>query len=119
MDHQRVSISHSAMSCGVLELSSISDDLNGVLYALASRLYHPARGEPAAFFVWSDIIRASDLFIFAINKGGFGEVSVSCVAENPKTGNQIEVYTWKINHARFKEWYADERVKRIKKVGAN
>ena len=125
MDHERVNIHTTSMSCGVLELNRISDDAYGVLYAIGSRLYHPSRGDPAAFIVFSDIDpklvetdTTSNRLVQAIRNAGVGDVTVSIPAENPKTGNIIRVYVWCINHEKFKDWYAKKRVDKMRKVGA-
>src|SRR3546814_5463765 len=59
MDHERVNISSYTMSCGVMELSRIGEETEGVLYALASRLYHPCRGAPCACFLFSDVVETT------------------------------------------------------------
>lgn len=120
MDHERVNISQSSMSCGVLEISRMDSDAKAVCYAIASRLYHPARGTPAAFIVWSDLAPEPGQYTFAdwVNKECFGAVTKTGVAENPKTGNQIVVWTWRIYHEVFKDWYAKERAVRLTKVGS-
>ncbi len=121
MDHESVNIRNTTMSCGVMELSRINDDVEKVLYQIASSLYHPSRGNPCAFFVWSDIHEPSTnatKLCRLIDEKGLGLVETSLIHENPRTGNFILVYTWGIHHARFKAWYRKERVKRMKKVGA-
>lgn len=120
MDHERVNIRPTSMSCGVMELSRINDDTEGVLYNLASRLYHPSRGEPCAFFVFSDVSEgetSSLKLVEAVYKYGFGNTSSGPARENTKTGNVIAVYVWGIDHEKFKAWYAEERVKKMGKVG--
>lgn len=122
MDHERVNISQSVMSCGVMELSRIGDDTEDVLYALASRLYHPARGNPCAFFVFSDIedgsVTASHRLMDEIHRLRFGTViQPKHSEENPRTGNHITVFLWAINHDAFKGWYARQRAARMMKVG--
>ena len=116
MDHERVNAHISYMSCGVMELSRVSSDIDGVFYALASRLYHPARGEPCAFFVWSDLPQ-DDKLARAVMTSNFGAVTYTSDAENPKTGNIIKVYVWKVDHTNFKKWYQTQRVKKLGKVG--
>jgi hypothetical protein len=123
MDHQSVNIHNTSMSCGVNELSRINDDIEKVLYQIASSLYHPARGNPCAFFVWSDLSTFegstnAERLCVTVNDRNFGDVDDSPHAENPKTGNFILIYVWKIDHGRFKAWYKKERLKRFKKVGA-
>jgi hypothetical protein len=120
VDHQRVNIDHLSMSCGVAGLSRIDHaDIEGVGYAIATRLYHPSRGDPVAFFVWSDVVKDGQKNTLAqwVQVNTFGIVTVSPVADNPKTGNPIAVFTWSINHKRFKNWYATQRVQRLGKVG--
>lgn len=121
MDHERVSIRTTTMSCGVMELSRINDDIQGVLYQIAGRLYHPSRGDPIAAFVFSDLAvpepTNSSRLVRNIEKMSFGKVINSEPIENPKTGNLISVYTWLVDHENFKKWYSEERVRRMKKVG--
>lgn len=122
MDHERINVNTTRMSCGVMELSRVNDDTSGVLYALAARLYHPSRGDPCAFFVFSDVSSvdgtASEELanIVSYNKQ-FGTITRSPQAENPKTGNHILIYIWTIDHEKFKAWYAKKRVEKISKVG--
>ena len=121
MDHESVNIRSTTMSCGVMELSRINDDVEKVLYQLASSLYHPSRGNPCAFFVWSDVVEGdtnSQRLQIEVERKNLGGVSPSSFVENPRTGNLILIYVWTIDHARFKAWYRKERVRRIRKVGA-
>lgn len=123
MDNHHVHISSSGMSCGVLELSGITAEPEKVLYALASHLYHPARGTPAAFVIWSDVVPDSNGHKLSrfLNTTWAGMpalcyVTMSKVRENPKTSNPIAIFTWAIPHVAFKAWYVKERVKRAKKL---
>lgn len=122
MDHDRVNINSSGMSCGVMELSRINEDTEGVLYALGSRLYHPSRGNPCAYFIFSDIIGEGETnsgkLVKAVNRMCLGGVTRSEVAENPRTGNFIAIFMWSINHKAFKKWYSEARVKKLAKVGS-
>ena len=122
MDHESVNIRSTTMSCGVMELSRIDSDVGRVLYQLASHLYHPSRGSPCAFFVWSDLggpqqTTADELDRAVLGKE-LGRMNYSPITENPRTGNLILVYTWTIEHTKFKSWYRNERVKRMRRVGA-
>lgn len=120
MDHERVNIHTSGISCGVLELSRIDNDHKGVCYAVATHLYHPSRGTPAAFVIWSNVAPpefGDDTLCDFIRKHGFGIITASVAVDNPKTGNMIQVWTWAIQHGIFKEWYAKERVAKLKNVG--
>lgn len=118
MDNHHVNISSSSMSCGVLELSRIESDMNKVLYAIATFLYHPARGNPAAVITWSDVQDSHGAILHRIldNWKSFGQVYTTPWVENPKTGNQIQVFTWVVVHENFKKWYLDERIERAKKL---
>ena len=123
MDHESVNIRNSTMSCGVMELSRIDSDIEKVLYCIASTLYHPSRGSPCAFFVWSDVwigeenVPNAERLSELIDNKGLGIVDTCKPAENPRTGNMILVYIWTIHHARFKAWYRKERVKKMRKMG--
>lgn len=124
MDHERVNISQSVMSCGVMELSRIGDDTEDVLYALGSRLYHPARGNPCAFFVFSDIATdagetSSQRLANEVKRLRLGTIAQPThPEENPRTGNHITIYVWSIDHDAFKAWYARQRMARMMKVGS-
>lgn len=117
MDHEHCRISSSSISCGVLEISSITDNLYAVLYNMASRLYHPSRGDPAAFFIWSGLSVGNSYLLAEAIKEHFPKsiVGVSEEVENPKTSNIIKVWIWTIPHEEFKKWYKEEKIKRIRK----
>jgi hypothetical protein len=120
MNHERVNISTLAISCGILGLDRISNETDDVLYAIASRLYHPSRGAPAAQAIWSDVNENNTpggRLAERIRSEDHGNVTITAPVENPKTGNVIVTYIWEFNHERFKQWYVAERVKRLKKVG--
>ena len=129
MDNHHVSITSSSASCAILELSGIGADADKVLYALATRLYHPARGNPAAFVMWSDVyeyvghngdVRVTNgvNLASAILKDHtpISKLLQSHVVENPLTGNPIRVWLWELDHTQFKKWYIEERVRRAKRV---
>ena len=119
-DHASVNISQSQISCGVLELSRITDAKRAA-YQLASRLYHPARGTAAAVCMLSDVVGTktnSNTFIGVMLSNKFGTVMISEPTENPKTGNMIFVATITIDHTKFKAWYSEERVKSLRRVGS-
>lgn len=119
MDHERVNISNSSISCGVMELSRIADDVADVAYSIGSRLYHPARGDPCAFLIWSDVNNdnSSKRLMDFIHDRKLGQCQISNFAENPKTGNIIVVYICTIDHPTWKKWYKDVRVFKLQKVG--
>ena len=119
MDHSRVTISQSPMSCGVFELSNMTNDIKGMVYQIASRLYHPSRGNPVAFIVWSDVENSELSQELSAYCHGYnlGKIQISPNAENPRTGNIIRVHIWIINDEAFKKWYSDERTAKMGKVG--
>lgn len=122
MDNHHVAISNSQISCGVVELSRLESDPHKVLYALASHLYHPSRGQPAAFAIWSDVNGSNGQnLLTAINdwvmKKKYFNLTVPMVTqpvENPRTSNPIFVAVWEIPHEEFRKWYKEEKVRRIK-----
>lgn len=114
MDNHHVQITTSHISCGVLCLSRPDSDTNKVLYAIATHLYHPARGNPAAFVLWSDVKDSNGEKLFQAIPDAFGALYRSTGLENPKTGNLIYIYTWGIDHTAFRKWYVEERVLRAK-----
>lgn len=128
MDNHHVQIAGSQISCGIGQLYSLTSDPEKILYALANHLYHPARGTPYAAVLWSDTqdSNGEKLFEYLEEKFDRGEEYGSAIEgdfplrlswfTNPKTGNDIALYTWVIPHERFKQWYIDERVKKASKL---
>lgn len=119
MDNHHVNIQTSAMSCGVLTCNSFGEDSRKILFAMASRLYHPSRGYPAAIYLWSDLSstdsRGNRLANFIEDQQlGANLLTSQDHIENPVTGNEISLFTWIIPHEEFKEWYKKERLNRIK-----
>jgi hypothetical protein len=113
MDRHHVQISTSSMSCGILELSHIGDDYAKVTYAIATRLYHPARGAPAAIVAWSTTNTL--LADWVTNEfGRAGLVSAGSV-ENPLTSNLIFTYLWLIPHTKLRAWYKEYRIAKIRR----
>jgi len=122
MDNHHVQISPLRCSCGGIELFSLSEDPAKILYAVANYLYHPSRGLPAAFMVWSDLdqegARGYDLYkeIKTLNMNEIVYISRLENMENPKTGNSIVFFVWEFPHEAFREWWLKERVERAKRV---
>jgi hemolysin-activating ACP:hemolysin acyltransferase len=104
------------MSCGILELSRIEEDPHKVLYALASYLYHPSRGTPAAFVTWSGLKDGNAKKFYEYIKSLSYYSVESRYVENPKTANDIALFYWIIPHKDLKEWYRIERVKKVQAV---
>lgn len=118
MDHQGINIRTSSASCGILELSRISAETDRILFQVGSYLYHPSRGEPAAFLYWSDLNEPEtpgNRLLKRIKELKLAKIYETNPAENPKTGSVISVITAEINHINFKNWYKKERINRIKK----
>jgi hypothetical protein len=120
MDHNRVTIALSQISCGVLQVYNISEDIEGAAFQIGSHLYHPSRGTPAAFFIMSDLAgkgeTRSDTLDAFLRKNGLVDTFYSMVEENPKTGNLIQIYVCRLRHTEFKKWYNDTRISIIKKA---
>jgi len=120
MQHTRINMTLSSASCGLMELSRISE-VDDAIYQVACRLYHPSRGDPVAALIVSDIAtneNSTKNFVNLFKKMGFCQNSVtSTPVENPKTGNFIFVSVLNIEHKTFKKWYSEERVRRLSKAG--
>lgn len=122
MDHSRVNVNSSGISCGVKELSRMSDEAQENLFAIANTFYHPSRGNPPAFCIWSNL---DDLTLNggegtnghrlqkAIEAAKFGVVTKTSPALNPNTGNPIAVWTWLIEHEAFKKWYKAHKILKL------
>jgi hypothetical protein len=116
MDHERLRISQSPMSCGIAELSGITDASDeDVLFAIGTNLYHPARGNPVAFLLYSNTVddkRWPELASTIVSLR-LGDVDSTHEALNPKTGNMIYVITWLLNHEVFRSWWNKEKLARL------
>jgi hypothetical protein len=118
MDNHYVQLASSHISCGVLEAYGLTEEPRNILYGIATRLYHPSRGAPAAFVIWSDVatIGSRGEQLATLIGSEFGEPVPREEAENPLTGNRIELYVWTVRHEYFREWYKKERIARLKKL---
>lgn len=117
MNHARVDISNSTISCGVIQLSRISDEIEEALFAIATRFYHAAHGQPPAFTIFSnrdDIETNAHRMRVLIENKNFGNVLKTNPEVNPNTGAVIAVWVWQINHEKFKEWYKNTKIAKIK-----
>lgn len=118
MNHSRVDIQSSAISCGVTQISRISDDIDEVLFALGTRFYHAAHGQPPAFVLWSnlsDVETNGHRIAARIPELGFGVIQVTASEVNPNTGAVICVWIWQVNHESFKEWYKNTKIVKLSK----
>lgn len=115
--HSHVTMYESQASCGILEIYNLSKDNKKVLYAIATRLYHPSRGAPAAFVLWSatsddpcplyDYIKSLKMDPAAL--------FVTEYRDNPKTGNNMAVYLWAIPHEAFRAWYKTQKLAKLER----
>jgi hypothetical protein len=118
MDHDVINIHSSSMSCGVCEVSRLSDEQDKNAFALGTSFYHPSRGQPPAFVLWSNIVGEEtngSRFCRFVEKNKFGKVTQSDTALNPKTSNAIGVWTWVIDHEAFKKWWLDQKIARLRR----
>ena len=117
MDNEHCRITSSYVSCGILEVYCLSEDPKKVMYALGTQLYHPARGQPAAFIMFSGLFKEGNAPLLAkFITDTFGDMLFchSHPVENPKTSNFINWWMWEIPHEHFKDWWKEQRIKRIK-----
>ena len=110
----------SYVSCGVMEVHHLPDQSpSKTVFAIANALYHKANPRPAAFVLFSDVVDTRDsrgqLLAEAITKGQwFGGELVYCKPDvNPKTGNMIQVWLWRLNHEVFRKYYTEEYANRV------
>lgn len=116
MNHSRVDITNTVISCGVLQISRISDEVDEALFAIATRFYHAAHGNPPAFVLYSnvdDITTNAHRLTDKIGSLHFGQVMKTNRAVNPNTGAVIAVWVWEVNHEEFKEWYKQTKIAKI------
>lgn len=117
-DNHHVQIAGSQISCGIGQLWSLTSDPEKILYALATHLYHPSRGQPYAAVIWSDTEQSNGCKLFeSINSLFRGShLWGSNWIENPKTSNLISMYYWELPHKEFRQWYIEQRVKRAQQI---
>jgi hypothetical protein len=116
MDNHHAQITGSSASCGILEVSHPDADSKKVAYSIASHLYHPSRGNPVAFAMWSDLVESNGAKLAAYLGENFGGITETSSCENPKTGNEIQVFIWTIPHEEFRKWYKETRISIAKKL---
>lgn len=116
MDNHHCQVSGSQVSCGLAQVYNLTSDPEKVLFALATHLYHPSRGTPYAFAMWSDTESSNGLKLAERVNDQFGDLLSSEWVENPKTSNLIRVWLWKIPHSDFKYWYIQMRVEKAKQL---
>ena len=117
MNHNRVDISEVGFSCGVVQISRLSDEIDENLFTIANYFYHPARGNPPAFVMLSnlaDVETNGHRLIDRIGKLKFGKVIVTSPEINPKTGHIILVWVWTVNHESFKNWYKATKIEKLR-----
>lgn len=117
MDHRRVDISSTAISCGVSQISRLSDDQDPNLFAIGTRFYHAAHGQPPAFVIWSNLadqITNGHRLADRIYELRLGTIYKTDSELNPNTGSLICVWTWQVDHERFKEWYKLAKIEKLK-----
>lgn len=116
MNHSRVDIHGSNISCGVTQISRISDEIDEVLFALATRFYHAAHGQPPAFVIYSNLaneVTNGHRLTERVREQQFGDVICTRNAINPHTGAVICVWVWEVDHERFKEWYKTTKIAKL------
>lgn len=116
MEHRRVDIQGSAISCGVTQISRLSDEQEGNLFAIATRFYHAAHGQPPAFVIWSNLADQETnghRLEAKIEELKLGKVSRSAGEINPNTGALICVWLWQVHHNTFKDWYKSTKVQKL------
>ena len=120
MDNHHVMIRSLSCSCGGAELHQLSEDPENMLYAIANSLYHPAKGPPYAFIIWSDIhgenTRGWNLYLEIRKWVGDGGMMIQQKMENPRTSNNISFYFWEIPHAALKQWWIGKRLQRASRT---
>ena len=120
VNSKQVRIDRSYVSCGVMEAHHLpKQPANKTLFAIANSLYHKANPRPAAFIIFSDIIRTGnesksrgqELALYLKenkNLQSCGTCFESTYEINPRTGNAICVWLFTPDHEKFREWYKEE-----------
>jgi hypothetical protein len=115
-DHRVIDISNSSISCGITNVSRLSDEQEKNAFALGTAFYHPAHGHPPAFVQWSNLAdEETNGHRFAAFMCQFGLVVPSKAALNPHTGNMICIWTLLVDHEAFKTWWKNQKIEKIKK----
>lgn len=118
MNHSRVDIRDTSISCGITQISRISDEIDDVLFAIGTKFYHAAHGQPPAFVIWSNLAdQETNGHRLAKRLGELGisdNIQQTNAADNPHTGAIICMWSWQVKHEAFKEWYKNKKVDKLK-----
>lgn len=105
------------MSCGVRNMSGLTDDPRQLLLSLDSELF-----DDTAFVQWSDVWgryeNGNKLYHYVRKQFPRSSIIRTKPARNPNSGNRICVYTWKIPK-NFSKWCVKNRKKDGKSSGPN
>lgn len=108
-ESQQAQFNRSQISCGVTEMHHLPKlSPSQTAFQLATNLYHKANPRPAAFIVFSDVIkensRGDALAKFLMQ---YGAVLTSSVQVNPRTGNPICLWVFTPDHDKFRAFFVE------------
>lgn len=112
VNSRQLRIDKSLISCGVLQAHHIPKNIRGAVMAMATALYHKANPRPAAFFIWSDVFKTKSKSRGQLLEDKLLELKVGRIvrqdaAQNPRTGNMINVWVFRPDHVAFRKWYEE------------
>ena len=113
MSRNHISTMTSHISCGVLEVGSLLNEVDANIYEIGNSLYHPSRGAPQAFLMLSDrplvnenpVPSVATLLVGRLQELGLADFVVSKDAINPRSGSLICVWVGTIQHEEYRRWY--------------
>jgi len=120
INSEQAQFNKSYVSCGVVEMHHLPrKSASRTLFSLANHLYHKANPRPAAFVLFSDVVKEEsasrgELLAAEIEKVKVcGNLFQTNSDVNPKTGNTIKVWLIHLDHDAFRKWYQEELANRI------
>lgn len=121
INSQQARFDRSHISCGVVEVHHLPKGEHQTAYAMANFLYHKANPRPTAFLIFSDIIGKTaetrsrgQLLAAYLKELNCGVLESSAPQTNPRSGNVITVWVFTPDHEKFRAWYTEETMHRIK-----
>jgi hypothetical protein len=113
------------VSCGVLELHHLPDTTpSQTMFSVLTALYHKANPRPSAFVIFSDVVdigglakSRGEMFAAHLTKHPAVDAVMNLWSSNkevnPKTGNTIRLWVWRLDHEKLRKFYQDELANRV------
>lgn len=102
-------IDETSISCGVYQVYELYQEPVEICFQLGD-IWFEKGWHRAAFIIWSDTVLSDNgrKLREYITSNGLGEVQKTVTAVNPNSGNVIQIFTCKINHKGWEDWYTKQ-----------